>query len=306
MLSVDFLKDFQSSPTARRILSAFSFAKKGEQLLLSDPFKESDSKRMLHYFSEAYLLDTAVFQSILVDRKKLETVCNTVFTEDPTCEDALIAQLPLYGGHPNDLEQGIAILTTATEVMETANSTETEKILKQSRVYVTLGWLQYRKRYYESSLGSFEKSMKIATDDFTALLGAAECCKKLEKLSDSRRLHLSFLSKASKCHKQYPRACYGIAEINLETLDAPGFCYYFEKGLESEGVRLPFLPEVNLPVKTRLLGFYFATRTDHLPFCSSCLQLEMNELPLKRCCSVYYCNKLVLFGSVHVSACKCM
>ena len=304
-LSVDFLKGFQDSPTGQRTLRAFSFAKKGEDLLLSDTSNESDSKEMLQFFSEAYLLDTAVFQFISVDKKKLEAVCKRVVSEAPACEDALIAQLPLYGSHPSDLEQGISILTTATEVMETSNPTEPEEKLKQSRIYVALGWLQYRKRYYESSLRSFEKSSQLSPDDYTALEGAAECCRWLERLSDSKRLHGQFLSKAPNCHKLYAGTYYRIAEINFQMEDAPGFCYYFEKGMESEGDRLPFLSEVDPIVKRKLLGFYIITKTDHLPFCSSCLQLEIDELRLQRCrqCwSVYYCNRLVFCFSAYSHA----
>ena len=298
MLSADFLKNFQDSPTAQRIFRAFSSAKEGKRLLLSNPFDESKCKEMLQYFSEAYLLDVDVFQSISVDpiANKLEAACKATFFEDPTCEDALIARLPLYGSHPSHLEQGIAILSAATQVMESRNYTEARVRMKLSRVYLTLGSLQYWKKYYHSSLKNFEKSMELSSDDFTALEGAAECCRELKRLSDSKQRHLKFLSEAPKCHKHYPDAYYRIAEISFQMLDVPGFCYHFEKGIESEGNRLPFLPEVDLLVKKKLFGFYIVTRTDHLPFCSYCLQLETAELPLKRCrrCwSVYYCNRLV-------------
>ena len=297
VLSVDFLKNFQNSPTAGRILRAFSIAKEGQRLLQSDPFDESKSKEMLQYFSEAFLLDTTVYQSIAFNRSKLDTTCKRVFSEDPTCEDAVIARLPLHSSsNPDDIEQRIVILTRALQVMEGANHTEEEMLLKLSRVYLLLGSLQYWKKCYESSLKNLERSLELSPDDLTALEGAAECYRGLGQLPESKQRHLQFLSKAPKCHKHYPGAFYRIADINLQMLDVAGFCYYFEKGLESERDRLPFLPEVDLLVKRKLFGFYIATKTDHLPFCSSCLQLETGELQLqrcRRCWSVYYCNRLV-------------
>jgi TPR repeat protein/tetratricopeptide (TPR) repeat protein len=292
-LSVDILKKFNYSPTARRMLHAFELAKEGERLLQMDTLNEIESKRLIQCFAEAYLLDTTVLHCLVIDESKVEAICQRTFSEDPTCEDALIARIPLHASS-NHLEQNIALLTRALEVMENTDRTKTEKsLLKLSRVYFLMGCLQYWNECYDSSLKSFEKTLELSSDDITALEGTAECFRKLGRLSDSKKFHIQFLSVAPKCHKQYPGACYRMAEINLSTLDVAGFCSYFEKGLESEKYRLPFLPEVDLLVKQEMFGLYIATKTDGLPFCSSCLQLETDDYPLTRCgrCwSVYYCN----------------
>lgn len=143
---------------------------------------------------------------------------------------------------------------------------------KLSRLYSILGNFQYWKKCHESSLSSYTKSLELFSDNLTAFEGAADSCRGLGRLEEAKESHLQFLVKAPKCHKEYSGALYRLAEINFLMLNVPEFCHYYEKAMQCEKSRLPFLSEVDIIVKKFLFGFYLISKTDELPFCTSCLQ----------------------------------
>ena len=77
-----------------------------------------------------------------------------------------------------------------------------------------------------------------------------------EQLRDTAvKVLQEYLEEAPQCDKNYPNACYYLADLYLEA-NTSELRKYFEMGQDAEEKRLPFFPPVDLPIKDTLIPFY--------------------------------------------------
>ena len=107
-----------------------------------------------------------------------------------------------------------------------------------------------------------------------------------------------YLVEAPHCFKAYPNACYYLANIFLLEGNMDEFRKYFELGQDAEENRLPFLENVDLPLKDTMAPFYqLFAKVEIKAMCRNraCTK-NVKESDLKSCsqCGMQkYCSKYV-------------
>ena len=118
-----------------------------------------------------------------------------------------------------------------------------------------------------------------------------------EQLRDTAvKLLQEYLVEAPQCDKNYPNACYYLANCAVLDRNMSEFTKYFELGQDAEEKRLPFFGPVNLPIKDRLSPLYQLFPNVKQPVScgnESCIK-KVEESALKicgRCRKQKYCSK---------------
>ena len=118
----------------------------------------------------------------------------------------------------------------------------------------------------------------------------------VEQLRDTAEKVLKeYLEEAPQCEKNYPNACYYLADLYLEA-NTSELRKYFEMGQDAEEKRLPFFPPVDLPIKDMLIPFYqlFANVKQPGSCDNKSCNKKVTESDLKfcgRCRKQKYCSK---------------
>ena len=118
-----------------------------------------------------------------------------------------------------------------------------------------------------------------------------------EQLRDTAvKVLQEYLEEAPKCDKNYPNACYYLAQCAVLDGNMSDFRKYYELGQDAEEKRLPFLEPVDLPIKDSLSPVYQLFANVKLPVScgnKSCTK-KVKERDLKSCggCGKQkYCSK---------------
>lgn len=278
------------SPTAKRLQTAHRLWNRG--------FEVPGIEERRACISESFLLESVIATAI----PSIHTFLMgglIAKDDDPLCEDHAIVSIVVYnilGLVSEQLKQG----RKAAEIIARRGAIHprSKDRLKLARVYFLLGGILSALGKNEEALKCLLDSYDLEQDDHRSLYGASVTQKQMGRLTEAKTGFAKFIERAPRCHKSYSEAFYYMAEIAFNSLNNHEFCYYFEKGFESESFRLPFMPEVDCTVKDVYFGMYLATDTSSMFYCSSCLKLGISEDSLtkscKRCRRVSYCNRYPL------------
>ncbi len=119
----------------------------------------------------------------------------------------------------------------------------------------------------------------------------------VEKLRDTtKKLLQEYLIEAPRCEKNYPNACYYLANLVLLDTNMNEFRKYYELGQDAEEKRLPFFDPVDLPLKDSMSPFYqlFANVKQPVRCGNKACTKKVKESDLKscgRCGKQKYCSK---------------
>ena len=117
----------------------------------------------------------------------------------------------------------------------------------------------------------------------------------VEQLRDTAEKVLKeYLEEAPQCEKNYPNACYYLAQLNMR--DMIQFKEYYERGQDAEKKRLPFFGQFNHPLKDIMtLPYQLFSNVRQPARCgnTACIK-RVKETDLKscsRCQNQKYCSK---------------
>ena len=118
-----------------------------------------------------------------------------------------------------------------------------------------------------------------------------------EKLRDTAvKVLQEYLVEAPQCDKNYPNACYYLAQCVVLDRNMSEFRKYYELGQDAEENRLPFFDPVDLPIKDMLSPVYqlFANVKQPIRCGNKACTKKVKESDLKfcaRCGKQKYCSK---------------
>ena len=194
-------------------------------------------------------------------------------------------------------------------------------------LYYHLATLYTIKDFFQKGAEAFDNSLKWCPAYYEAKVGLAYCFKELffirnesnhsyQEAPDSNLLlwisrkniskfaswtaekfkaeaiHLlrQFLEEAPVCYKNYPNACYHLAELFCFD-NTREFKQYYELGQDAEEKRLPFFDPVDIPCKDRLAPMYQLFSNPPIRCGNIACSKKKSQLKSCACRTEHYCSK---------------